>query len=97
MELTHLIQLKQIALILCFGWFAYLIREKLKGKWFEDSHDRDGTLIMGAVVGLNLFMLISFGNKLSGEVLAGIAIGFSQAVLMMVAFYYKQNGKKSGG
>ena len=95
MNIAHLIQLKQIVVVLLFAWFFFLIRDKLRGKWFEDSQDRDGTLIMFCVVGLNVFMWVYFGDKLSGEVVAGIAIGFAQAITLIVAYFYKsKNGEK---
>ena len=92
--LKHLIQIKQILWIATIAWFLYLIKGKLQGQWFESADDRDGSLIMGAIVGLNIFFWIYFGQKLSNEVLAGIAIGFAQAISIIIGHFYKQ---KNGG
>lgn len=94
MSVALVIQIKQILLILAMAWFFYLIREKLRGQWFESSQDRDGTFVMFGVIGLNVFMWLYFGDRLSAEVLAGIAIGFAQAIALIVAYFFKS---KSGG
>ena len=94
MNIAHLIQLKQICVVLLFGFFFFLIREKLRGQWFENAQDRDGTFIMMGVIFLNVFMWLYFGDRLSAEVLAGIAIGFAQAIALIVAYFFKS---KNGG
>ena len=85
----------KVILIVAVVIVAIVFREKLRQPIFEDARDRDGTLVMFMVAGVLVWLLWSFASQLSNEVLAGIAIGQSNAFTMIVAFHYKnkENGK----
>ena len=82
-------------LIVAIVILAIVFRERFKQPLFENAQDRDGTLVMFAVGGILVWILATFASVLSVEVLAGIAIGMSNAFTMIVAFHYKdkENGK----
>ena len=85
----------KVTIIVAIVILAVVFRERFKQPLFESAQDRDGTLVMFGVGGILVWLLATFAKILSVEVLAGIAIGMSNAFSMIVAFHYKdkENGK----
>ena len=85
----------KVTIIIAIVILAIVFRERFKQPLFENAQDRDGTLVMFGVGGILVWLLWTFAPQLSNEVLAGIAIGQSNAFTMIVAFHYKdkENGK----
>ena len=86
----------KVILIVAIVILAIVFRDKFRQPIFESSRDRDGTLVMFMVAGVLIWLLWAFASQLSNEVLAGIAIGQSNAFTMIVAFHYKDKDKENG-
>lgn len=93
-NIIQLIEILAIVAGLCIGAWT-IVRVFGREQIFEDAQDRDGTIILVLVFAAFGGLIWVFKEKVSAEVVAGLAGTLIGSISTMVQSFYRKNGDKS--